>query len=88
MLQAIVDKNAAQQGGVTPVYIAAQEGHKAIVSALLAAGADKNAAIKDGATPLFVAAQQGHEAAVSALLAADADMNATPQEQRHARISW
>ena len=30
------------QTGATPLYIAAQEGHEAAVSALLAAGADKN----------------------------------------------
>ena len=30
------------QTGATPLYVAAQEGHEAVVSALLAAGADKN----------------------------------------------
>ena len=30
------------QTSATPLYVAAQEGHEAVVSALLAAGADKN----------------------------------------------
>ena len=30
------------QDGATPLYVAAQKGHEAVVSALLAAGADKN----------------------------------------------
>ena len=40
---------------------AAREGHEAVVSALLAAGADKNAARQDGSTPLLIAVQNGHE---------------------------
>ena len=42
------------------LLFAAREGHEAVVSALLAAGADKNAALQDGATPVFLAAQKGH----------------------------
>ena len=49
------------------LYIAAQKGHEAVVSALIAAGADKNAAKRNGATPLYIAAEKGHEAVVAAL---------------------
>ena len=43
--------------GVTPLFIAAEEGHEAVVRALIEAGADVNKATDDGETPLFMAAQ-------------------------------
>ena len=74
LLAAGANKNAAQKGGATPIYAAAQEGHAAIVAALLAAGAEfRRGTIGDGATPLFVAAQRGHEAVVSVLLRSGTD---------------
>ena len=54
------------------LFSAAREGHEAVVSALLAAGADKNAALQNGVTPLFIAIQKGHEPVVSALVEAGA----------------
>merc|ERR1712182_58484 len=69
----------AMPNGATPLLIAARNGHEAVVSALIGAGADKNAARQDGATPLLVAAQDGHEAVVYALVGAGADKNAARQ---------
>jgi ankyrin repeat protein len=60
--------------------MAAQEGHTAVVAALLEARADVNAAKNDGATPLFMAAQKGHTAVVAALLEARADVNAATDD--------
>ena len=59
---------------VTPLYVAAQEGHTHVVMELIKAGADVNQATSDGATPLYVAAQQGHEGIVVSLIQAGADV--------------
>ena len=50
------------------LYIAAQDGHEAIVRVLIKAGADIDKAYKNGATPLFFAIKNGHEAVVRTLI--------------------
>jgi hypothetical protein len=50
------------------LFIAAQNGHKAVVRALIKAGADVNKAMDNGWTPLLIAAQNGHQAVVRALI--------------------
>jgi cytohesin len=64
-LGAVVDQ--ASNGGATPLFIAAQQGHEAVVRALIEAGADVNKATDNGGTPLSIAAQQGHTAIVQIL---------------------
>ena len=53
------DINKANDDDETPLFIAAYEGHEAILRALIEAGADINKAKDTGATPLFVAAEEG-----------------------------
>ena len=53
--------------------MAADEGHDAVVRALLIAGADKDFADISGYTPLCIAAGNGHVSIVRALLDAGAD---------------
>jgi ankyrin repeat protein len=52
--------NARQEGGWTPLHIAAAEGRTEICGLLLDRGADVNAEDEDGNTPLYLAAKDGH----------------------------
>jgi uncharacterized protein len=62
--------------GMTPLQLAAFEGHGAAIAALLAAGARVDGVDSSvGNTPLMYAASAGHAAAFTALLAAGADVN-------------
>ena len=70
LIEAGADVNQAKQYGATPLFIAAQEGHEAVVSRLLEAGADVNQPRQNGATPLMVAADLGHSAIERILIAA------------------
>jgi ankyrin repeat protein len=72
LIKAGADVNVKNKYGVSPLMIAAANGHTEIVTALLEANADVNAAHTDGSTPLWVAAANGHTEIVTALLAAEA----------------
>jgi ankyrin repeat protein len=61
--------------GTTPLLIAAQNGHKEIVEALLNARAPVDQAGSSGITPLWIAAQNGHKEIVEALLNARAPVD-------------
>lgn len=64
------DVNAApdsEDGGLTPLQVAATNGHAEAVAALLAAGAKRDAKDSDGQTPLDLARENGSEAVVKLL---------------------
>ena len=67
--------NAATDLGVTPLWLAAQNGSEKMVAALLAAGADPNAPLLAGETPVMVAARAGKSAVVERLIAKGANVN-------------
>jgi ankyrin repeat protein len=70
------DVNAQQNGGATPLYMAASWGNLEVVKLLLAHGADINIPTKSEYTPLHEAAQGGKVEIVELLLANGAEVNA------------
>ncbi len=70
------DAKAATDLGVTPLWLAAENGSVPMVKLLLAAGANPNAALLDGETPLMAAARGGFPKVAELLLQKDANPNA------------
>ena len=69
--------NPARQDGVTPLFIAVQEGQREVVALLLEQGANVNAqAGIGGVTLLHIGAYRGDQAMVTLLLQHRADKNA------------
>ena len=62
--------------GVTPLHLAALNGHKDVAELLLANKAEVNAKDNHGETPLHLAAVNGHKDVAELLLANKADVNA------------
>ncbi|AZT85421.1 ankyrin repeat domain-containing protein [Marinobacter sp. NP-4(2019)] len=66
---------APDDGGETPLMVAAQSGNRRLVELVLAAGAPVNASDSDGSTAVIRAARNGHLSVVRVLLAAGANVN-------------
>jgi len=79
-LAAILDRgcdiNSRDAGGMTPLCLAAWEGHEHVVGLLLKRGADVNTRGKGRASPLWIAASRGYATIVSNLLSNGADIGA------------
>ena len=68
----------SREFGWTLLHAAAFKGRRALVAALVAAGADLDALTHQGFTPLAYAAHKGHLGCVKVLLAAGASLNCEP----------
>ena len=59
MIEMGADMNKADNGGWTPLYGAARNGHVDVVEVLVANGADRKKATKRGKTPLDLVRDEG-----------------------------
>jgi ankyrin repeat protein len=69
------DVNIANSQGATPLVMAAQEGCKEAVIALLVAKAAVNQVMNDGTGPVHMAAKKGHHDILKLLIKAGGDVN-------------
>lgn len=65
---------AADERGITPLFLAARKGHRDVVALLLEQGASSTAARQDGVTPIFTAVQEGHRDVVALMLRHDPEV--------------
>lgn len=76
LLEQGVTAQVADERGITPLFMAAKNGHRNVIALLLEHGAAMNPARQDGVTPLFVAVQEGRLGVVALFLEKGADVNA------------
>lgn len=75
LLKSRADPNGSNEAAVTPLHLAAFNGHNTTVALLLASRADVNAGDCFQAAPLHKAARNGHEEVAQTLLDFGADVN-------------
>jgi ankyrin repeat protein len=76
------DLNLPEDGGLTPLHLAAENCHSNVVALLLAKGAKLNIRASDDETPLHLAAQQGCADVVKMLLAKGANRDLQDKQGR------
>jgi uncharacterized protein len=87
LLKAGADAKATNRYGITPLWIACENGNSAIVELLLEAGADANTRQFGNETVLMTAARTGDIDCVKALLKHGADVNAK-EKRGQTSVMW
>ncbi|KAG7492480.1 hypothetical protein MATL_G00015070 [Megalops atlanticus] len=75
--------NSLTHDSATPLFLAAKQGHRRIVRALLNASADVNRVTDDEASPLFAAVDGGHTEVVKLLVSSGSEVN-----RSHSASGW
>jgi ankyrin repeat protein len=88
LLEAGARPGAKSRYGITPLYLACENGSAAMVDLLLRAGADPNATLRGGETMLMTAARTGQIATVRALLAHGAEVGAREDISGQSALMW
>jgi ankyrin repeat protein len=88
LLRAGAAVNAANDFGVTPLWLAAENGNLSIVRRLLQSGANPNVPLRSGETPLMTAARTGNEAVVAALIEKGAQLNVKERVRGQTALMW
>ena len=65
--------NKCNNNDLSPIYIAAQNGHASCITLLVSCGGDVNKFENNGISPIFIAACNGHADCLKALLVSRAD---------------
>jgi len=88
LLEAGADVTTANRHGVSPVWLAAENGDAPMLQRLLDAGADANRTMRGGETVLMTAARTGDPDAVRVLLLRGADPNARDALRGQTALMW
>ncbi len=80
--------NRADEHGVTPLWLACNNGSAPMIGRLLTAGANPNIGLSSGETPLMTASRTGNADAVRLLLAHGADPNAKESSRGQTALMW
>jgi ankyrin repeat protein len=88
LIRADAAVDSANDFGVTPLWLACENGSAAMVETLLTAGADANAALPSGETVLMTASRTGSAEAVRLLIVHGANVNALEQSRGQTALMW
>lgn len=89
LIRAGAHVNTKNRYGIAPIWLAAVNGHEAVVEALLRAGADPHTTRGDsGETVLMVAARSGYPGVLQRLVAYGADPNTRDEVRGQTALMW